>query len=132
MSDLMIFIDTNVLLHANEKGLNINPSLLRIINRRFLVYVHPYVESEIISLLTNKGKLGRKAHLAIQLSSEFNSYEDDQEYAGTDSAILLSAKNKNACVFTFDKDLKMRCIDERIPVISQFKKGRLQLFGHIE
>ncbi len=132
MTELAIFIDTNVLLHSSDYGLNIPDEISRLINSKFIIFVHPSVESEIINTLTTKGKSSRQARLAIQLSSRFQSYIDDKIFAGADQALLETAEKENGCVLTFDKGLKSKCIKRNVPVISFFKKGRLKLFGYVE
>ncbi|MHA2252157.1 MAG: hypothetical protein ACXAD7_17460 [Candidatus Kariarchaeaceae archaeon] len=132
MIPLPIFLDTNVLLHAADMGININAAITMAIDNKYRVLIHPYVEHEVIQSLSDKSKLGRKATLAIQLSGEFESFQDESEYKGADHAIMSSAEKTNGCVFTLDKELIDRCKARNIPVISTYKKGRFHLIGHID
>ncbi len=127
-----VFIDTNVLLHAMDLGINIVEDLKTVINKGFEIIIHPMVEAEIIEALMDTGKLGRQARFAMKLMSSFESYYDPREYDGTDICLLISAKRNKGCVFTLDKGLRDRCIAEGVCVISSYKKGKLKLHGYID
>lgn len=126
-----IFLDTNALMHSIELGINIKEHINRLVDRSYVILVHPMVLAEIMDLMLEDGKTGRQAKLAMQLSSLFRSYEDDRTYDGTDVCLLYSAMREEGVVFTYDKELRDRCVKHNVPVISLFKKGNMKLFGHI-
>ena len=132
MKKIPVFLDTNILLHSMELGINIERDLQSLINRSFIVYIHPLVEAEIINMLLEDGKLGQQANVAMKLMAYFDSYTDERKYFGADISLLRSAKRDGGLVLTLDKELRDRCIRDKVPVISSFKKGRLKLFGWID
>ncbi|MHA2089907.1 MAG: hypothetical protein ACW98K_03530 [Candidatus Kariarchaeaceae archaeon] len=132
MKTIQIFIDTNVLLHSTEMRINITSAVQRVVDGKFDILVHPLVEGELIASLKQEGKLSRNASVAMGLTTEFSSYQDTRQYSGTDQALLRSARRDQGCVLTFDKDLVERCNKMKIPVITNYKKGRFHLVGHIE
>jgi len=132
MKHIRVFVDTNVFMHGFEIGIKLEDDLKSLINKGFEIFVHPLVEAEIIELLLEKGKIGQQANVAMNMLSRFNSYEDTRSYAGTDIAVLKSAKREKGILVTLDKNLRDRCIKQNVNVISSFKKGRLKLYGYID
>lgn len=132
MNFLPIFIDTNVLLHAPEWKVRFISELDRIIPKHYKIFIHDRVFSELLDAYEQGGSLGRKAKLAIDMSPQFESYEDEEDYPGTDIAILSAAKKERGAVMTFDKRLKKRCKDEGIPVITIYGTRQLMVDGFIE
>ncbi|MBS85336.1 MAG: hypothetical protein CME83_02070 [Candidatus Heimdallarchaeota archaeon] len=131
MGDLIILIDTNVLYHSDEYGIRIQDDVTKLIEKKSTIYVHSMVQSEILRDLTKNDKRARYAKFAMELINNFEQYEDDRIYDGTDVAILKTAKRVNGIVFTYDKKLKERCKKINVPVITNFRKGKLQLLGHV-
>ncbi len=132
MTYLHVFVDTNIFMHGFEIGIKLEDDLRALISRGFTIFVHPMVEDEIMELLLEKGKIGQQANVAMNMLSQFNSYEDKREYVGTDIAVLRSAKREKGLVVTLDKKLRDRCMKQNVNVISSFKKGRLKLYGYID
>lgn len=126
---IQIFLDTNVLMHADKLHMNIEDAIENLIGKSVEILIHPLVEAEIIDSLLEKGKKGNIANFAMKMMSLFTPYLDDREYSGTDTAVLLSAKREGGIVFTLDLALKKRCSAQGIPVISSFIKGKLKLYG---
>ncbi|MCY3410325.1 MAG: hypothetical protein INQ03_01700 [Candidatus Heimdallarchaeota archaeon] len=126
---MKVFLDTNVLLHADTLTQSIEDSIRTLIGVQVEILIHPAVEAEIIDSLLEVGKKGNQANFAMKFMSLFGQYLDEKEYSGTDTALLISAKREGACVFTLDLGLKRRCLANGVPVISSFKKGRLKLYG---
>ena len=114
-----------------DYGINIEASVRQLVSKNWEIYVHTMVQQEIIRDLTDKSKRGLKAKLAVQLMTEFQPYDDDREYAGTDIALLETARRISGVVFTFDKELRDRCRKENIPVITHHAKGKVQLIGYV-
>lgn len=131
-SPQLIFIDTNVLYHAVDYNYNILEKIKEIINVKFDIVIHPKVEEEIIDALTTKGKIAKQAKFAIQLIALFSRYNDYREYNGADTALLKAATREKGVIFTFDKELKERCVKNNIAVLTHYKIGRLQLIGYID
>ncbi len=128
---LKIFIDTNVLLHAPEWKIRFLSELDRIIERKYAIYIHEKVFEELLEALDDKGALGKRAKLAIEMTPQFESYEDDEDYPGTDIALLNAAKKEGGAVLTFDKGLKKRCKKEGIPVVTNQGMRQLMVDGYI-
>jgi len=49
-----------------------------------------------------------------------------------DTAILQAADDFSGCVLTFDKPLRDRCKAANVPVITNFRKGKLHLIGYVD
>ncbi|RMG42464.1 MAG: hypothetical protein D6732_00925 [Methanobacteriota archaeon] len=131
MKPLYIFIDTNVLMHAPEWKVRFVSELDRIIPYKYKIVIHERVFSELLDAYEQGGALGRRAKLAIDLSPQFESYEDDQEYPGTDAALLEAAKKEGGAVLTFDKGLKKRCKEAGVPVITIHGSRQLMIDGYL-
>lgn len=132
MFPLIILLDTNVLYHSQDYGIHIQSAVKQVIEKDYVIYVHVKVEEEIMGDLTKAGKRGRQAKLAIQLLNEFEIYEDPREYEGADQALLQTASRINGVIFTYDKALKKKCKGLRIPVVTNYTKGKVQLDGYID
>ncbi|MDH5401824.1 MAG: hypothetical protein OEZ01_11365 [Candidatus Heimdallarchaeota archaeon] len=132
LTPLIILIDTNVIYHAQEYKINIINKLDLLLNKKYKVVVHPCVESEIIDDLTAHNKNKLLAKFGIQYISNFESFNDPNQYNGTDIALLNTAKQVNGIVLTFDKILKQRCLKEGVAVITNTKSRNLQIFGYTE
>jgi len=131
MLPVIILLDTNVLYHSLDYGIQIQDAVRRLISRDWQIYVHSMVQAEIIKDLSAPNKLGRQAKFAMQLMTEFEPYEDDREYPGTDTALLETARRIGGVVFTYDKGLRDRCRAVDIPVITHHTKGKVQLIGYV-
>ncbi len=129
---LPIFIDTNVLLHAPEWKVRFLSELDRIVGQSYVVYLHEMVFDELLAAHQEGGALGQRAKLALELSNQFQGYEDPREYAGTDVALMASAKREGGAVLTFDKLLKKRCKNIGVPVITIKGTRQLMVDGFLE
>ncbi|MCH8905601.1 MAG: hypothetical protein IH840_00810 [Candidatus Heimdallarchaeota archaeon] len=129
---LKIFVDTNVLLHARELRIVLEDSIGQIIDQDFELFLHPTVQNELIQAAGIAGKMGRRAKLALELTSQLLMYRDSQVYDGTDIAILESALRESGVVLTFDKKLRHRCVARGIAVVSNYKQSRLKLYGFLD
>jgi len=131
MLPVIILLDTNVLYHALDYGIQIREAVARVVSKNFEIYVHTMVQKEILRDLNKPDKLGRQAKFAMQFMKEYENYEDNRSYTGTDTALLETARRINGVVFTFDKELRDRCKRENIPVITHHTTGKVQLVGYI-
>lgn len=128
---LKLFIDTNVLMHLVDYKFNLHENIQELVNRKFEIVIHPMVEDEVIGKLKESGKIKRQAKFALKLMRTMTSHDDEEEYTGTDTAILTIAIETSSVVLTFDKQLKDRCRKNGVSVITLGKWGRLQLEGDI-
>ncbi len=118
-------------MHAPEWKVRFISELDRIIPKTYKILVHEKVFSELLDAYEKGGTLGRRAKLAIDLSPQFESYEDDEEYPGTDIALLEAAKKEGGAVLTFDKGLKKRCKAAGVPVITIYGSRQLMVDGYL-
>ena len=132
MKTVRIFIDTTVLYHTVEYNFNIEDKVQEVFTLKYDIFVHPKVEEEVIEALTRKGKIAKQAKFAMQISAKFLPYNDEREYAGADMALFKTAQREEGVVFTYDKDLRDKCKNFEVPVLTHYKKGRLQLIGYVD
>ncbi|MHA2502057.1 MAG: hypothetical protein ACXAE3_04245 [Candidatus Kariarchaeaceae archaeon] len=128
---ITILLDTNVLYHSMDYGIKIEEAVNRVITRNYQIVVHSMVQGEIISDLNSPDKKAMRAKMAIELMKQFENFEDDREYAGTDSALVETARRIGGVVFTYDKALRDRCKHEKVPVLTYHYKGNVQLIGYL-
>ena len=127
---IKIFIDTNVLIHCIEWKVSLDTQIEKFITKRYQILIHQLVLEELFEATEAPGKTKRLAKLALQLLDRYELYEDEREYAGTDIALLKTARREGGVVLTFDRILLHRCKEVDVPVLYIKGKGKLTLIGH--
>lgn len=111
-----VILDANALLMPFQFSINLDQEIRRIIGSHTA-----YVPSSVVKELRG---LGEKA--AFQLSKKYKKIEVNST---GDDGVLEAAKSLDGVIVTNDKELKMRALDQKIPVGFLRSKSHLELEG---
>ncbi len=125
MKDLLIILDSNLLMIPEMHGVDIFSELDRVIDKKYKLIVPEVVTGEL-KHLKKKGSSSEKkaAKVALTLADKANKVKSKKS---ADEEIIRLAKKETSAVGTNDRDLKKRLKKEGIPVIYLRQKSHLDI-----